>query len=260
MRTCAHSAHSAHMRALQKKKKKKKREKKKTKGECREGEAAANAASTETAERSFSPTTTPPTPTASPTLPTAAPLSTPPTNPDAGERKPKQRSVPPLTSLCRDMVGQEAARLSKLMLDLTCLLKPDFKEPRLKTWAKHFDRMVRLDGRTPGQIEKTMRWALGDSFWQVNILGPDKLRKQFDRLELAMRRSRAGKDGSAEDQKVCLIDRAAGEFFQMDRLGKKKRWLCSPCYAAFRESGRADFGTLSPAVLEAVVLKFKAQR
>ena len=180
--------------------------------------------------RSRAPTATPP---------TASPLPTPPTNLGPGERE------------------QEAVRLSQLMFDLICRLKPDFKEPRLKTWTRDFDRVLRLDKRPAGRIEAVMRWSLSDEFWQANILSPQKLRQHYDRLEIAMGRSRAGKNNS-EGDKVCVVDRAEGKVFQVDRTGKRV-WLCDPCHKAFERSGRADFGTLSPAVLENIVLKFKAQ-
>jgi len=53
-------------------------------------------------------------------------------------------------------------------------------------WAEDFDKLIRLDGRDPPTIESVMRWAQNHHFWKLNILSPDKLRKQYDRLWLEM--------------------------------------------------------------------------
>jgi len=84
-------------------------------------------------------------------------------------------------------------RLAKLLLDLILIRKPDYKKPNFQKWAVQIDRMIRLDSRKPGRIEAVIRWCQQDDFWQDNILSTDKLRKQFDRLELAMQKSQKGK-------------------------------------------------------------------
>lgn len=84
-------------------------------------------------------------------------------------------------------------RLSQLLLDLIIERKPDYlpgqppkKEKTLQSWAVHIDRMIRIDRRDPDRIEKVIRWCQQDDFWQNNILSAEKLRKQFDKLELKM--------------------------------------------------------------------------
>jgi len=74
--------------------------------------------------------------------------------------------------------------LAKLLLDCIEERKPDFKEPNLQTWAKHINQMIRLDKRDPTKIKAVIEWCQKDSFWQNNILSTEKLRKQFDRLEM----------------------------------------------------------------------------
>jgi len=81
--------------------------------------------------------------------------------------------------------------LSKLLFDEIIRRKPDFKKPNLQVWAKHITRMVHLDKRTPERIEAVIRWCQTDPFWQNNILSTQKLRQQFDALELKMRGSYA---------------------------------------------------------------------
>jgi hypothetical protein len=44
--------------------------------------------------------------------------------------------------------------------------------------------MLRLDGRTPEQVAKLIRWVQQDEFWMANILSMDTLREKFDQLEL----------------------------------------------------------------------------
>ncbi|MBN2594856.1 MAG: helix-turn-helix domain-containing protein [Sedimentisphaerales bacterium] len=75
-------------------------------------------------------------------------------------------------------------RLAALLLDLIRNHKPDFKKPNLQTWAKHIDRMIRLDKRKPETIEAVIRWCQQDSFWYKIVLSTESLRKKFDQLEI----------------------------------------------------------------------------
>ena len=47
--------------------------------------------------------------------------------------------------------------------------------------------MLRLDRRTPEQIEALIRWVQDDEFWMANVLSMDSVRKNFDKLELKQR-------------------------------------------------------------------------
>ena len=85
--------------------------------------------------------------------------------------------------------NSEALRLAELLLDFILTRKPDFRRPNLQTWAKHIERMIRLDRRTPERIEQVVRLVQDDPFWQNNILSTAKLRERFDQLELKMRDS-----------------------------------------------------------------------
>ena len=58
--------------------------------------------------------------------------------------------------------------------------------------------MLRHDKRKPEIIEKVILWCQGDDFWQNNILSTGKLRKQFDRLEMQMRKPKKGREVSPE--------------------------------------------------------------
>ncbi len=76
--------------------------------------------------------------------------------------------------------------LSVLLLDLILERKPDYRKPDLQKWTEHIDRMIRLDGRQFDRIGEVIRWCQADDFWMNNILSTEKLRKQFDKLELRM--------------------------------------------------------------------------
>jgi len=79
-------------------------------------------------------------------------------------------------------------RLSEMLYALLVNINPKLKKPNFQTWAKHIDRAIRLDKRSPEDLERVMRWALADSFWQSNIQSTSKLRKQFDQLYMKMRK------------------------------------------------------------------------
>jgi len=86
-------------------------------------------------------------------------------------------------------------QLARFMISEMLRVKPDSKVPKddvksLQSWAKHIDYMIRLDKRTPKQIAELFRWAQNDTFWCANIRSPQKLRKQWDTLELQRSRSK----------------------------------------------------------------------
>lgn len=60
----------------------------------------------------------------------------------------------------------------------------------LQKWAYEIDKMIRLDKRTPKEIESVIEFSQNDSFWMANILSAAALRKQFDRLYLQSKRQR----------------------------------------------------------------------
>ncbi len=77
-------------------------------------------------------------------------------------------------------------RMSELLLSLIRQRNPGFKQPDLQTWASHVDKMIRLDKRLSGEIEKVAIWCQSDGFWQNNVLSTQKLREKFDVLFMKM--------------------------------------------------------------------------
>ena len=65
------------------------------------------------------------------------------------------------------------------------------KPPDLQKWAASIDRLLRIDKRYPGEVAAIISWAQHDDFWMANILSPDKLRKQYDRLYLEAKKAGA---------------------------------------------------------------------
>lgn len=80
-------------------------------------------------------------------------------------------------------------RLSLLLKDLIINRdsKSRAKDCDLQKWCIHIDRLIRLDERTSGEVEKVIMWCQNDSFWCSNILSAEKLRKQFDTLYQQMK-------------------------------------------------------------------------
>lgn len=85
-----------------------------------------------------------------------------------------------------DCFPKIAVYLATVLQSLIVGRKPNYRKVDLTPWAAEMDKIIRIDRRTPEQLEEVIRWCQQDSFWQNNILSPSKLRKQLDRLELQM--------------------------------------------------------------------------
>lgn len=67
-----------------------------------------------------------------------------------------------------------------------------------KAWHEACDRLIRIDGYTPEQIEWIARWATADEFWSANIRSMPTLREKFSTLKaraLAERNARPTSKG-----------------------------------------------------------------
>jgi hypothetical protein len=99
----------------------------------------------------------------------------------------------------------DARRLAELLADLieaNGATRPTVTDE----WVACIDRMIRLDRRTPGQIENAIRWAQGDEFWRANILSPRKLREQYERLRLnAMRQRQQASAATGVDAALAVL-------------------------------------------------------
>ena len=63
-------------------------------------------------------------------------------------------------------------------------LNPNHKPPNIHAWAKTIRLMRERDKRPLQEIQALWRWAHAHHFWRTNILSPDKLRQQWDRLTI----------------------------------------------------------------------------
>jgi hypothetical protein len=92
-------------------------------------------------------------------------------------------------------------RLSCLLRSLILSNRPTAKVPQnLQGWCKQFDLILRVDKRSPPEVETVIEWCQRDLFWRSNILSPKKLREKYDTLALQMKRGAKGGQalGSAE--------------------------------------------------------------
>jgi len=86
--------------------------------------------------------------------------------------------------------SQDAWRLAaKLKAEILRNI-PDFRitPAQERNWAIAAQRMIEIDKRDPGEIAEVIEWAQRDEFWMSNILSMEKVRKQFDVLQLKRRR------------------------------------------------------------------------
>lgn len=93
----------------------------------------------------------------------------------------------PPASLMPVCDGSDASRLAVLLADL--IEGNGCKRPTVTArWVQTIERMIRIDGRSPEQVENAMRWCQQHEFWKSNVMSPDKLRQQYDRLRLQAQR------------------------------------------------------------------------
>jgi len=103
------------------------------------------------------------------------------------------QTIPPLTTPPTDnkyIYSEDSLEYKLASLLYRHILKrnPGHKAPNWGVWCKDMDKLLRIDKRQPAQVEKVINWCQKDSFWQDNILSPRKLRQQYDRLVLKMRK------------------------------------------------------------------------
>ena len=92
------------------------------------------------------------------------------------------------------------------------------KRPTItNTWLTDMDRAIRIDQRTPEQLEACIRWLATPNrdaqFWSTNILSPKKLRANFDKMALQARASKHPhrKLSNIEQARRIRAERDAGQ-------------------------------------------------
>ncbi len=121
---------------------------------------------------------------------------------------PKDSSCPKLR------FDEEDRAVAEWMLDLIRKLNPAHKKPNLDRWANTIRLMRERDGKTPEDIRAVFAWANADSFWQSNILSPEKLRDQFDQLTLKRKGNHARP--SETHRRPGRVEAAPGKYSRYD--------------------------------------------
>jgi hypothetical protein len=84
----------------------------------------------------------------------------------------------------------EAVQLCNLLANL--IHENGSRLPKVTNrWIQDMEKIMRLDCRTPQQVEMAIRWCQKSSFWKANILSPSKLRDKYDQLRLQASREMA---------------------------------------------------------------------
>ena len=114
----------------------------------------------------------------------------------------------------------QALEISNYLLNKILSINPNFKKPKLETWAKDIDKMLRLDNRSKDEIIAIIDWIYSSagSFWQPNILSGRKLREKFDILSM----QRANSKNKAYSKDLDAKERAKKGIENLRRLGLLK--------------------------------------
>ena len=64
------------------------------------------------------------------------------------------------------------------------MINPTCRDPDITAWSNTVRLMRQIDNRSHQDICGMYDWASKDSFWHRNILSPDALRKQWDKLTM----------------------------------------------------------------------------
>jgi len=98
---------------------------------------------------------------------------------------------------------------------------PKAKEPNYQSWCKQFDSILRIDERDLEEVKKVIQFALTDSFWYKNILSPEKLRKQYDRLVTQMNEKKSSPKQQQQYGKKNDFNNYPQRDYDYDDLEKK---------------------------------------
>lgn len=92
--------------------------------------------------------------------------------------------VPSVTKRSKFKYDDEDLRFSQEMFKRVQVVAPNAKKPNFESWANTIRLMRESDKRDHKTMWAVFDWANKDSFWCSNVLSPDKLRKQFDKLQV----------------------------------------------------------------------------
>lgn len=101
----------------------------------------------------------------------------------------------------------EDRRLGEWIFARLLVLNPRHRAPSWAAWCNDIRLMRERDQRTRREIAALFAYANSDPFWQLNVLSPGTLRKQWDRLEL----KRRANGGGGQAQAPAIDNRCARE-------------------------------------------------
>lgn len=108
-----------------------------------------------------------------------------------------------------------ASGLASDLLSAILKTKPDLKKPNLEKWAQEIDRMLDIDKISIERIKKVIEYLPSLDFWKGNILSADKLRKQIDKLEIAIQGL-----GEKKEKQQLAINRETNKAWVMQMIAQ----------------------------------------
>ncbi|EOG3639698.1 replication protein [Enterobacter hormaechei] len=90
----------------------------------------------------------------------------------------------------------EDLEIAKWISSRVKLINPTCKAPDMTSWSNTVRLMRQIDNRSHQDICALYDWASKHHFWQTNILSPESLRKQWDKL--TMQRNSGGEQRAAK--------------------------------------------------------------
>lgn len=85
----------------------------------------------------------------------------------------------------------DAIRLSHLLHALISENGIKAKPITVNGWYEQMELLMRIDEKSPAEVEAVLRWSQKDAFWHSNILSPRKFREKYETLIVKSRQQGA---------------------------------------------------------------------
>ena len=101
-----------------------------------------------------------------------------------------------------DNYYQMAVYLHERIMEHAAFNKKDHlvRNADMQKWADEFRKIVELDKRDTKELRKVIDWTTADPFWQLNILSPAALRKQYVQLAMKMETNPIGRNNTQQSR------------------------------------------------------------
>lgn len=114
--------------------------------------------------------------------------------------------------------SHEDSQCAEWIYGLIHQMNPGHKKPNLEKWANTIRLMRERDGKTHREICELFKWANQDEFWRTNILSPEKLRKQWDKLTIRRSQEHEGAKANTKPRGYdAAVEKSAAAFAQLRR-------------------------------------------